>query len=313
MSKIKISIIIATRHREQILWETVEKTCKAIEKKDAELIIVNDGDFPLNVPDTVAHLISYFDNPKKGVSSARNFGASKAAGEIFFFVDDDMWINCEVIDWINSYIINKKNTKAVYLINWEYPPYLKEKLPGTKVGRYLLSSNYHTLWGRLHKSAAQPISGLYQYHSIGSGSLVIPKEIFNKAGRYNERMIFQGEDEDLAGKFNESGIAIFIMFDVTLFHNHIDRLDINNFLKRIYEGFGSEFKAVKSGMVIPLGQTTYEGVQKMIFEFSRVTEKGWIFFLNILPNNSITAPFNNKIIGALAGLQRYKQWRNFIG
>ena len=27
MTEIKISIIIATRHREQILWETVEKAC----------------------------------------------------------------------------------------------------------------------------------------------------------------------------------------------------------------------------------------------------------------------------------------------
>lgn len=312
MTDKKISIIIATRHREEILWETVRKACKVIQNKNAEIIIVNDGDSPLFIPTSIAPLVSYFDNSKKGVSSARNLGASKAKGDILFFVDDDMWINNEVIDWINLFVLKKENTGAVYFINWEYPPYLKNILTQTKIGRYLLSTNYHTLWGRLHKHASKPVSGLYQYNSLGSGSLIMHKKIFKKAGGYNEKMIFQGEDADLAGKFNESGIKIYVVFDITLYHNHSDRLEINNFLKRIYDGFGSEFNAAKAGMEIPLGQTTYKGFQKAAFEFSRRTEKGWISFLDFLPNNTIFTSFNNKLIGALGGLQRYKQWRNFI-
>ena len=313
MSKVEISIIIATRNREEILWETIDRCRKAIANKNAEIIIVNDGDSSFNIPPGLAApYISCFDNPGKGVSTARNFGASKAAGQILFFADDDMWINSEAIDWITSYLLDKKNTEAVYVINWEYPAYLKDKLPETKIGRYVLSSNYHTLWGRLHKPGTQPTSGLYRYHSIGSGSLVIPKKIFTMAGGYNDKMIFQGEDADRVGKFNKKEIPIYVVFDVTLYHNHSDRLEINNFLKRIYDGFGSEFNAVKAGMAIPLGQTTYKGFQKAAFEFSRRTEKGWISFLDFLPNNTIFKSFNNKLIGALGGLQRYKQWRNFI-
>ncbi|MEO8569771.1 MAG: glycosyltransferase family 2 protein [Ginsengibacter sp.] len=312
MNEIKISIIIATRHREEILWESVRKACKVIQNKNAEIIIVNDGDSPLFVPTSIAPLISYYDNPKKGVSAARNFGASKATGEIFFFVDDDMWINKEAIDWIHSHIVNGNNKEAVYFLNWEYPPYLKNMLLQTKIGRYLLSTNYHTLWGRLHKKASQPVSGIYQYDSLGSCSLVITKKIFNTVGGYNEKMIFQGEDADLAGKLNESAIPIYIVFDITMYHNHSDRLEINNFLKRIYDGFGSEFNGIKAGMVIPLGQTTYKGLQKNVFEFSRRSEKFWIFLLDLLPNYSIFEPFNNRLIGALGGLQRYKQWRNFV-
>ena len=312
MSNIKISIIIATRNREKILWETVEKACKVIEDKNAEIVIINDGESPLIIPQSVVQKIYCFNNPKKGVSSARNFGASKATGEILFFIDDDMWINNEAIDWINSYVIIKEKNDLVYFINWEYPPYLKDKLTKTKIGRYLLSTNYHTLWGRLHKDTPQPVSGFYQYDSLGSGSLVLHKKIFNKVGGYNENMIFQGEDLDLASKFNELKIPIYIVFDMTLYHNHSDRLEINNFLKRIYDGFGSEFKAIKAGMVIALSLTTYKGLQKMVFEFSRLTEKGWIFLFNLLPNHSFFTPLNNRLIGALGGLQRYKQWRNFV-
>ncbi|MEO6220335.1 MAG: glycosyltransferase [Ginsengibacter sp.] len=313
MSKTDISIIIATRHREDILWETVEKACLVAKDKNIEVIVINDGDAPLHVPYSAADKIYYLENPKRGVSAARNFGASLAKGDILFFLDDDMWINNEVIEWINTNLVNAQKTEAVYYINWEYPPPLKRLLTKTKIGRYLLSTNYHTLWGRLHKNTTVPPSGLYQYDSVGSGSLVMHKKIFNALGGYNERLIFQGEDADLAGKLNHLFISIYIVFDVTLYHNHKDRLEINNFLKRSYEGFGSEFKGVKKGMIIPLSAITYRGIKKMIFEFSRITEKGWILLLNALPNHRIVEPLNNKLIGSLGGLQRYKQWRNIIG
>lgn len=311
MSEIEISIIIATRNREQILWETVEKACIAIENKTVEIIIINDGDSSMNVPDFFVNKIHFFNNPKKGVSSARNFGATKAKGNVYFFIDDDMWINREILVWIKSYMILRENTEAVYCINWEYPPYLKNMLTKTKIGRYLLSTNYHTLWGRLHEKNSRP-AGLYQIDYIGSGSLVIHKKIFEKAGGYNETLFFQGEDNDLKEKLKSCYVKMYIFFDITLYHNHSDRLEINNFLRRIYDGFGSEFKSVKDGAAIPLQQTTYKGFRKLIFELSRVTEKGWISFFSVLPNLPILTPLNNKLIGALGGLQRYKQWRNII-
>jgi glycosyltransferase involved in cell wall biosynthesis len=309
MNQIDISIIIATRNREQILWQTVEKACDAIENKNAEIIIVNDGDSTLDIPGLLADKIQYFDNVKKGVSSARNLGASKAKGDILFFTDDDMWINKEVIQWINSYIIFKKNTESVYIINWKYPPYLEKKLINTKVGRYLLSVNYNNLWGRMHKDSAQPPQGLYKHNSVGSGSLIMHQSTFSRVEGYNEKMIFQGEDIDLAKKLNESGVSIFVVFDIVLYHNQIDRLGINDSLQRIFEGFGSEFKAAKSGVETPVSNINYKGIKKMVFGFCRRTEKKWILILNLLPNNRFFTPLNNRILGALGGLQRYKQWR----
>jgi glycosyltransferase involved in cell wall biosynthesis len=310
MSKIDISIIIATRNREEILWETVQKACAVVENINAEILVINDGDSILNVPNALAHKIRCFNNTLKGVSSARNLGAAKANGSILFFIDDDMWIKPEAIDWIYCNLFNKDYTEVAYFINWEYPPYLKEMLSATKIGRYLLSTNYHTLWGRLHKDFPPPVSGLYKYDSVGSGSLVMQKNVFNKTGGYNNKIVFQGEDADLANKLNRLRIPIYIVFDITLYHNHRDRLEITNFLKRSYDGFGSEFKAVTSGEVATLSGTTYKGLRRIVLEFSRITEKGWIYFLNILPNHPVITPLNNKLIGALGGLQKYKQWRN---
>jgi len=312
MDKIVISIIISTRNREQILWDTVQKACNAIEKKNVEIIVINDGDKVLCVPNFLKGEIKIFDNPKKGVSSARNFGVSQAKGSILFFIDDDMWINNAVIDWINDYIIQKGNTEEVYFINWNYPTYLNEKLRISKVGRYLLAANYHNLWGRMQKKTEQPSSGLYKYDQLGSCSLVMKKDIFNKVGCYNENIIFSGEDSDLANKINKLDIPIYVVFDVTLHHNHLDRIEIHNFLKRIYDGFGSEFIAKKTGIMGPVPNITYNGFKLLVFDFFRNTEKAWIFLHIILPNSSFIQPLQNKLIGGLGGLQRFKQWRKII-
>lgn len=313
MSKIDISIIIATRHRVEILWETVGKACEAIRNKNAEIIVVNDGDSTINIPNKYLNEIIYLDNPKKGVSSARNFGANKGNGTILFFIDDDMWINSEVIDWINFYLIKNENKEAVYNINWEYPPSLNEKLHNSKVGQYILRSGYHTMWGRMHQKGDKPVSGLHVYKIIGSCSLIMSKEIFIRIGGYNEEMIFQGEDIDLSNKLNANSIPIHCVFDATLYHNHQDRLEIDSFLKRNSDGFESEFKAVKSGFIEPLSNIKYRGIKKLMFNFFSLTEKEWIFLLKIIPNKPFFTSVNNKLIGYLESLQRYKQWKKIIG
>jgi glycosyltransferase involved in cell wall biosynthesis len=313
MNKIEISIVIATRHREEILWESVEKAYLAIKDKNAEIIVVNDGDTEIDVPLKLQDKIVYLNNPKRGVASARNLGALHAKGNTLFFLDDDMWLNKEAIDWIHSFIINGADKKAVYNINWEYPPKLSENLKHSKIGHYLLNSCYHTMWGRMHQSGQKPIKGFFRFDHAMSGALVLSKDVFIEIGQYNEAMIFQGEDIDLTNKLNKVLIPIYCVFDVTLHHNQQDRLEINSFLKRDAKGFASEFNAVKSQFIKPNNDIHYKGIKKILFDIFSRTEKMWMLFLKMTPNQTIFIPANNKLIGALASLQRYKQWKKILG
>ena len=313
MTETEISIIIATRNREEILLQTLKKACVAIENTNAAIIVVNDGDIDLKLPEDIFNKITLFNNPKRGVASARNFGADNAKGSILFFVDDDMWINREIIDWVNLFIIKNKNTDAAYNINWEYPETLNEKLQNSKIGNYILSNHYNSMWGRMHEKGEEPKTGLYPFNIVSSCSLIMSKKIFEKTGRYNEAMIFQGEDIDLSNKLNDHSILIYCVFDVTLHHNHQDRLEINSFLKRDSDGFESEFKAVESGFIKPNSNISYKGMKKIMFQGFGATEKIWILFLKAIPNQKIFNSVNNKMIGALGSLQRYKQWVKILG
>lgn len=307
-----ISIIIATRNRDRILWQTVYKAFEAIENKKAEIIVVSDDDITLDIPCFLVGKIHYFDNPKRGVSSARNFGTLNAKGGILFFIDDDMWINSEIIDWITTNLVRKKGNDAVYLINWEYPPSLNKKLTKSKIGRYLLSAGYNTMWGRMHQMGKNPVTGLYQYTVVGSGSLVIKRTLFEQIGMYNESIVFQGEDIDMSKRINDLSIPIFCVFDTTLYHNQEDRLDLDGYLQRGNNGYRTQFMAEKAG-IISSSVSQYTKWTSCVFEIFRLTEKGWIALYDLIPGNNFFMPVTNKLTGLLSGLQRYKQWRNIIG
>lgn len=95
MSDIKLSVIIPTCARAEILRLTLEGLCCQHDSRDlSEVIIVSDG-----VDDRVASIVQSFsdrlpihflDQPKRGVSSARNRGIAFASAPILLLLDDDV-------------------------------------------------------------------------------------------------------------------------------------------------------------------------------------------------------------------------------
>lgn len=309
-SKINISLIFVTRNRESILWESIGKAVEAKKNQAAEIIVVNDGDIELSVPSEFSTEIISLNNRSRGVAAARNLGAKVASGSIFFFIDDDMWINHEIIDWINVNLAGRETEDKVYNVNWVYPPKLEKILSTEKIGKFILSTRYNTMWGRMCEEGNPPKRGLYPFNNIASCSLLMPRSTFSKIGGYNEAISFQGEDIDLAVKINRLGIPILCLFDVTLHHNHQDRIDIDGYFKRIERGYHSQFIAEKKNL-IPASPHDYDSstVKKIVYNTFLATEKLWIQILRISPNNKLLEPFTNRLIGLLAGIKKYKQWK----
>jgi glycosyltransferase involved in cell wall biosynthesis len=309
MDEVNLSVIIATRNRESILYTTLETAIAAIRDKMIEIIVVNDGEQDLIVPEQFKAMIRVYNNPRRGVSSARNFGAANAKGNVLFFIDDDMWIIPEAIDWIDEQFKIEQNRGAVYNLNWEYPSTLHKKLNSSKIGRFLLDAEYNTMWGRMHEKGIKPQRGLYQFHSIASCSLVMHHTIFKQVGGYNEQLIFQGEDIDLSNRLRLMSIPVFVVFDVTLYHNHQDRLDLKEHLERLSRGYKSEFEAAYQGIINPSDNRNYNGIERVVFELFLLGEEGIIFIYKLIPNHRYFKLFSNRLIGILSGLGRFKEWK----
>ncbi len=95
MSEVKLSVIVPTCARSEILRLTLEGLCCQRDSSNlAEVIVVSDGfdertasiarSFSDRLP------IHFLDQPKRGVSSARNRGIASASSPIVLLIDDDV-------------------------------------------------------------------------------------------------------------------------------------------------------------------------------------------------------------------------------
>lgn len=298
-----ISIIMPTYNRFEIVKETIEKIASIQTSIVFELIVVNDGNdlpFEINYPN-----LSLYKNPKKGASTARNFGASKAKYELLFFIDDDMWITAESLAAIDSLNQDRFFEKNCALLNWQYPDVLVQQMQQQKIGRYLLNANYHTLEGRLQQRVNKN-EPLMKIASIGSGSFAISKKLFEQVGKYDETILFQGEDIDLSNKINAQHIGIYLYTKTTCFHNQKDRLDIDGFLDRDQRGFESQFKNMRlHNKTIEINSTKKIIFTALIPFFSMIK-----FIFNVLPNSRSLDRITFRLIGTLSSITYFKALKN---
>ncbi|HPC65278.1 MAG TPA: glycosyltransferase family A protein [Anaerohalosphaeraceae bacterium] len=90
----KVSVIIPTYNQSRLLKETVGSVL-AQTLSDLEVIVVDDGSTD-NTQEVVSQIpdarIRYYYTPNRGVSAARNYGLTRAAGQYIAFLDhDDLW------------------------------------------------------------------------------------------------------------------------------------------------------------------------------------------------------------------------------
>lgn len=297
-----ISIVMPTYNRFDIVQETIQKVLDVVTTVEFELIVVNDG---AELPFAIHHpKLRIFKNPHKGVTYARNFGASQAVYSLLFFIDDDMWITENAILGIKEAYDRGVLNKSCLMMNWRYPDVLISEMSENKIGRYLLNDNYHTLEGRF-KQQVNMSASFFKINAIGSCSFAIHKKLFWQIGGYNEDFIFEGEDIDMSNKLNKANIDILLYTKITCFHNHKDRLDIDVFLDRKYRGYYSQFK--QKGDVKNIQP---DRIKQLIFTLLMPFRLLFFFLFNRIPNKKRFDVFTFRIIGILSSLSYFKAMYN---
>ncbi len=112
----KVSVIIPTFNRQNIIVETVQSVLSQTER-DLEVIVVDDGSTD-NTRAVIEKLtdsrVSYFYKTNAGPASARNFGLSKASGQYVAFLDhDDLWPE-NYLEVMLSHLENNAEFGAAY-------------------------------------------------------------------------------------------------------------------------------------------------------------------------------------------------------
>lgn len=128
----RISVVIPTYNLSNLLRDTIDSVLQQTER-DLEIIVVDDGSTD-NTKEVVKSIedgrVKYFYKSNSGISSARNYGLSKATGEYIAFLDhDDLW----PANYLEVMVRNLEQHKEFGLV---YSPISIVRRDGSKVESY---------------------------------------------------------------------------------------------------------------------------------------------------------------------------------
>lgn len=225
-----VSILIPTYRRNGLLMQAV-KSCRNqrnIDPADYEIVVID------NCPEktsegTVAELmngtpiVSYVNEPRRGVAFARNTGVAAARGDYVAFLDDD---ECATSSWLHELLKHGQRGGAAVFgpIRETVDEALRQKLDSLDfsiVRRFFDRADGDDITDRLY--------------DLGTGnSLFNKQQCFATAGGFNERYNFiGGEDIDFLSRLRNNNIR-FIWAASAWVEEHVpkERLSTRYLMKR---------------------------------------------------------------------------------
>ncbi len=291
----KLSIIIPTKDRPQLIGQTLSAIYEAIQGIDSEIILVNDSVHPVQLPQMMASFVQVLQNPKTGVASARNFGAQQAKGELLLFMDDDMLIKPENVH--TTLALHQQYQKCCINLNWIYPPEQIKRIQKYPFGRYLIHYGFTSLKG-WNRGNYWNDDELFATNGITSQYLSISKKDFWASGGYNEMFPYAGfEDYEFGKRLQQQGITFYIYPLSRLFHNEADRLDIRAWLDRRWRG--GRTRKVAAGLGYSEVVLVYPFWKKQILCLLKLLRPIFLFIIAKFPEMQSIDPIRFRLINLL--------------
>lgn len=300
----RITVIIPTYNRGEILDECIRSVLDSISSEDQVLIINDYKKTPLvNVwKDT---RLSILDNPKSGAASARNLGASQAKAPVLLFIDDDMLINRSAIESCFSLLQEKPD--SVIMSDWIFNPVETESMRRSLFGRYMISIGRTSLRGWT-RGVQWRENSCFPNKGITSQFLMMQSACFHSLGGYEEAFPFAGfEDYDMARKMTMHNHQLLINTRCIVYHNETDRINLTAFLERQSRGASSRKKAVQLGygeLAIPISTS-----KRMYYRSLLLAEPMIRLLIRIIPNKTGFDTIYAFLVQRMLGIVFYRGYR----
>ena len=172
--KNNLSIVILNYNNKDIIFKSVNSLLKYRDLYEYEIIVVDngssDGSFEL-LKSKYKDKIKLYKNNKNGCSSGRNLGVSKSTKEYVLFLDSDQWVT-------NKYFLSSYEKLLKYddigLIGWA-------------AGFFNDSGvSYYVVDSFPYRYMPQNMLGRCDVSYLGSGGMLVKKELFNKVEGFDE-------------------------------------------------------------------------------------------------------------------------------
>jgi GT2 family glycosyltransferase len=208
----KVSIIIPTRDNVEYLRKCISSILKYTEYRNFEIIIVDNESEEV---DTLAYygVLDKFLNIRItsfvgefNYSAANNFGAAIAVGEALLFLNDDVeildpgWLE-EMLCWIEREEIGIVGAKLLY-------PDGSIQHAGVIVGMQGHASHVFMGTGEHYSGPFGSVDWYRDYSAVTGACMMIRKDVFERAGRFDENYQLVFSDIELCVRVRKQGYRI---------------------------------------------------------------------------------------------------------
>lgn len=220
----KVSIIIPVYNRKNnkkgsaYLKESIDSALSQT-YENIEVIVVNDGSEDDGATEAVAlsygNKIRYYSKENGGVSSALNFGIQHSSGEwISWLSHDDLYTNDKIAEQMND-VENLKASNKDYRKTMYYclGSFIVENGNATNKKTKKLPKGLYVNCDILYK--------MFHKFNIAGCGLLIPKNMFDEVGRFDEDMKFS-QDTFMWTKAFVAGYGLYVndkIMSITRIHN----------------------------------------------------------------------------------------------
>lgn len=184
----KVSLVVPAHNEEKYIGVCLESITKNGEELH-EIIVVNNLS-----TDRTAEIASGFsgvkvvEEPKKGVTRARQRGVQESSGDIIAFIDADTRMP---ENWVKEVIASFQKNEKLVCLSGPYVFYDVSSL--TRVSVWL----YWNVFARI----AYLFTG---YMAVG-GNLIVQRKALEKIGGFDMNISFYGDDTDIAKRLYKVG------------------------------------------------------------------------------------------------------------
>lgn len=193
----KLSFVIPAYNEEKYIGPCLESILQEIKNRPyvIEIIVVNNAS-----TDKTKEIAQSFpgvkvvDEPRKGLTRARQRGLVEAQGELLAYVDADTRMSP---DWFSIMEKTFASNENIVSVSGPYKYY-----DGTKIQRSVME----LLW-----KISAPMTYFFVGYMILGGNFVIKKSALMAMGGFDTGIEFYGEDMDIARRVSQFGKSVFRM------------------------------------------------------------------------------------------------------
>lgn len=231
-----ISVVIPTIGRETLKACLQSLAAQTYPRDLFGVIVVEDGS--REAEKTVNDFgFRYLFQEHRGPAAARNFGARSAPGEVLAFTDDDCTVPRDWLEKLADGYFRHPDVAGV-------GGYMEAPTEILLTNPFAAYESYMTR--QVYKAGDTEIFGGFEVPTGGTNNLSYRKEIFEKAGGFDERFPgAAGEDADLKKRITGAGKKLlYIPLKVTHYH----RYRLSSFIRQNHDrGLGSLYFHKKHG------------------------------------------------------------------